>query len=236
MRKIVQEKTTAQNSAKVLQALESFIIKGDDGLSIGEATIQEALSGEGEFVIVESNYDEFETQGYKQWLKEKLSEAINIVVVFEDDGNQFGTIEKIAAFIYENTTSMQKVQIGVKKVKQLSATPLRVLFAEIYPINQLEMFLGDEVFDFIEQHKEYFLPYFQKLRFIISREIGVALLPLLPKKSQNLSPKEVCLTDKLTHKKIVEFQVKKLETTQDLDSYLQQLLKIFLQLGKRYKH
>jgi len=233
--KLLKEKTTPQNYEKVYQALELLRVE-DGALRVTLKDLQEALSGEGEFVIVEGDYSEFETQEYKTWLKRKLCEAIEIVVVFEDDGTQFEKIEEIAAFIYTHTSSMQKVKIGVKKVEQLSTTPLRVLFAEIYPINQLEMFLGSDIFEFIEQNKEYFEPYFEQIRMMLWREIGVAILPLLPQKSQNLAPNGVCLRDRVTQKRIVEFEVEQLKEPKDLDLYLQKLFYIFVKLSKNYKH
>ena len=234
LKKIIEEKTLKENREAVVENIESMLCCNSDA-KIDEEMIYNAIAKEGEFLILEGRYEDFDIYSESSLFKEKLNESLEIIVFFEDDGDQYEKIERFVKYIYNNT-SEQKFIFGIKKVEQLSQNPLKILLASIYPINQLEIHLGKDIYNYIEANRDYFEPYFAAIRSELSKEIGVVILPLNTLRDTKLQNNQVQLIDSVTGDVIVEFSVELTQERDSLDYYLMKLFYVFIKLGKKYNH
>ena len=235
LKNIIIKKTLQENQADVLTTIDSMIC-AESELPLREETLYEALVGEGEFFLLKAKYEEFDLSTDNLLLDKKLNEALCITICFEDDGSRYEEIEAFVKYIYTHTEKEQKFLFGVKKVDKLSEFPLKILLSEIYPINQLEIHLGEWISSFLSKNKPYFKEHFAAIRANISQEIGITLIPLNIKTQEDLCKNEVILLDSVTKERIVAFRVETCDDKKALDIYLLKLYYIFLKLGSKYKH
>jgi len=232
---LIKSKTLKDNTQSVIENLEAMLCNNGE-FDVDESMLHDALQGRGEFFLLQVRYEDFSSKQEHPLLEKKLKEALCITITFEDDGSQYTNIEEFVKYLYAHTTQEQKFCFGIKKVETLSEYPIRILFSEIYPINQLEIHLGKWIFDFIESDKSYFEQHFAYIREELSRELKIPILALDTKYDAGLDDNEVLLLDSVTKEEIVNFRVEKNEDKKALDLYLLKLYYVFIKLGSKYKH
>jgi hypothetical protein len=233
---LIRTKSTQENVDALIRSMEAMLCQ-QSILALDEETLASAIDNEGEFLLLEGSYDDFtDESGCDAVLLRKLNEALSIHICFEDDGSYYEKIESFVSCIYEHTEAQQRFVFGVKEVTQLSSSPVRILLSEIYPINQLDIALGEWVYDFIGADEAYFKEHFRAIREKLSREIGINILPLNTEVDRSLDDNEVILYDTISKEKIVSFSVEKDADKKGLDIYLLKLYYILLKLGAKYQH
>jgi len=232
---LVSKKTSLDNFEEVKDNIASMICT-EGSVSLNEDILCDALSGEGEFFLLKARYEDFHLEKEHRLLEKKLKEALHITICFEDNGDFYTEIERFVKYIFEHTTKEQKFYFGVKQVKKLGEYPVKILLSEIYPINQLQIHLGEWIYDFISSDTDYFQERFAQARAKISHELGITILPLDVIVNDDLAPNDVVLLDSLTKEKIVAFSIEKSADKKALDIYLLKLYYVFLKLGVKYKH
>jgi hypothetical protein len=232
LQEIVTKKTT-QNTQEILSTLASMICTQEECITLSEEVLVNALALHGEFFILQLHYNDWEKELKEAKIKYKISQSLNIVVRYEDDGNSLQDIKKFAAYMHNIVDDKQSLTFGVKKVAKLSEFPITILFTGILPINQLTMKLGEKVYDLINSDVEYFKPRFKQLRDDISQEIGVTILPLFPKIDENLNPYQVELFDPIEKKTIASFHIPQTDKKETLEIYLLKLFYIYKQIMKK---
>ena len=233
--RIIEEKALAKNVKEIKQSIEEMITN-DSLLPLPAITLQKALECDGEFQIVTMQYDDIENEIKTHSLKHLIKSSLHIVVSFEEDGYCFEKIQQFCEYLYKYSSLEQSLSIGVKKVSNLSKTPVRILFTGMLPINQLEMFIGEKLQQVISEEPEYFEPLFAVVREKITQKIGVPLLPLYPEVDKTLPPYGVKLIDPLDNgKTIIEFEIDECRTKEEIDKYLIKLYHIYVKLAKEQK-
>jgi len=232
---LISKKTSKENFEDVENNVDAMICK-ESSVALSEERLYDALDSDGEFFLLKAKYEDFNLEKENPLLDVKLKEALYITICFEDDGTLYKEIEKFVKYIFEHTVAQQKFYFGIKQVDTLSEYPVRILLSEIYPINQLQMHLGEWIDAFIKSDKQYFQEHFALVREKISREIGVSILPLDVVVDENLCSNDALLLDSVTREKIVAFSIEQCEDKKALDIYLLKLYYIFLKLGAKYKH
>jgi hypothetical protein len=210
-----------------------MICSKDDPIELSEDKLLDALKQDGEFFLLKLHYDDFEDEKENMLIKYKISQALNVIVSYEDDGTSYNNIEKFVKYIYEISDDKQISIFGIKKVKKLSEFPIKILFAGILPINQLKMKIGKKVDELIESDKKYFKLRFKKLRDDVSKEIGVNILPLFPICDTQLDEYKVNLSDPLDNRIISEFELPKEISKETLEIYLLKLFYIYKVLAEQ---
>ncbi len=191
-----------------------------------------ALSIDGEIFIVQMSYDDYDSEMKTSKLRYLISQALSVVVSYEDDSKQSYRINKFANYIKDISDEYQNSIFGVKKVDKLSSMPITILFSGVLPINQLEMGVCKDVWEFINSDDDYFKPRFKKLRDDISKDCGVRILPLLPYFDKTLKPLNVSLKDIKENKIITEFEVIKNLNKETIEIYLEKIKQVYLALCK----
>ena len=227
------EKNTVSNTQEMLECVNAMICDANEPLPLSERTLQDALNLEGEFFVLKLQYEDLEHELQEQLLKEKLSQALSVVVSYEDDGTRFESISRFAEYLYTLSDTKQNVRFGVKKVEQLSHYPIKILFSGILPINQLQMSVGKEIDALIHSDENYFTARFEKLRSELSEEIGIPILPVLPKLDARLKPYEVRLIDPLDGRVISEFETTPDFNKETIEVYLLKLFYVYKVLAEK---
>jgi hypothetical protein len=203
------------------------MITSDAPINLSEKMLLNALSFEGSFYLYQLHYDDFESESQTLDIKYRVSEALSVVVSFEDDGSRIDEIENFVKYLKETADSEQNIIFGVKKVSKLSKYPIRILFSGIHPINQLRMTIGQDIYKVITSDDDYFIPRFAQHRLNISRETGIKILPLFPMLDKNLKGNQVHLVDSVDGRIISDFQVKGVLDKNNLEEYLTKLFYIY---------
>jgi len=232
---LIIKKTTEKNYKDVKENIEAML-SPESELPLDEDSLFDALKGDGEFFLLKARYEDFNLNEANTLLDLKLKEALCVTIFFEDDGAEYEKIEAFVQYIFEHTMPQQRFCFGIKRVKELSEYPVRILLSEIYPINQLQIRMGKWIDSFIQLDEAYFKEHFTYVRAKISKEIGITLLPLDIVVDEELCPRDVVLVDSITKEKIVAFSVEEDEDKKALDIYLLKLYYVFLKLGAKYKH
>jgi hypothetical protein len=219
------------------QLLNTFTCKENDPVKLSEKDVTKALSLEGETFLITLNYDEITKEFKENKIQHKILEALSILVCFEDDGTHFEDIVSFTHYIYETTEESQHFQFGIKKVTQLSQTPISLLLTGIHPINQLEIAIAPDLYQFIESKKDLLEPKFVKLRGNLSKKIGVPILPVEYYKDNSLAPKQVLLKDKQTNVNLCSCQLhnpqdKDEDVFKTIDEYLFKIAYAFENIAK----
>lgn len=196
-------------------------------LCLTQDDLLHALQIKGEFFVLKLHYNDFEDELQTEKIKYKISQSLSVVVSYEDDGTCFENIDKFAKYMYDISDEKQSLVFGVKKVEKLSSYPITILFSGILPINQLEMNIGQKIYDFIHSDDKYFIPKFKQLRDAISKEVNIPILPLFAKNNPSLDDYTVQLKDPVEGKIIAEFEVTKDLNKENLQHYLLKLFYIY---------
>ncbi len=228
--KCINQKVT-NNLEEVESCIVNMLCDDTQPIPLAEETITKALSIEGEFLGLKMHYDDFESELENQILKYKISQALSIVVSFEDDGSNFGDIKRFVEYMREISGEKQNFVFGVKDVTVLSGTPITILFSGILPINQLKMSIGENIHSLIHSDDTYFIPRFDKLRDDISQEINIPILPIFPSLDSTLGENQALLIDSLNNKTIADFNIDEKPDKESLEVYLSKLFYIYKHLG-----
>lgn len=226
------EENTLNNTKEIESSIVEIICHEEDPISLSWQTLLNALSIDGEFLVLNLSYDDFESELKEQKIKHKISQALSVIVSYEDDGNSYENIEKFVKYIYNNSDDKQNSIFGVKRVKKHSKYPVRILFSGILPINQLRMTVGKKIDELIHSDDKYFIPRFQRYRDDISKEIGIPILPVLPVLDKELDDYQVRLVDILDERVISEFRVEKNFNKETIEIYLLKLFYIYKVLAQ----
>jgi len=220
------------NTKEITSSVLEMIAIDPNIISLKEEQLLNALSLEGEFLVLNLHYNDFQDELKNEKIKYKISQALSIIVSYEDDGASYQHIEKFVKYIYNISDDKQNSTFGVKKVKKLSQYPIKILFSGILPINQLRMGVGQKIYSLIHSDNEYFLPRFQKFRDDISKEISIPILPILPHLDTNLNDLEVQLIDLYDGRVISNFKVCNEIDKDSIEIYLLKLFYIYKVLAE----
>jgi len=218
------EQNSVKNTQEIKKSILSMYCSENDPIPLGYDKLLDALKIDGEFLVLNLNYNDFEQELKDEKIKYKISQALSVVVRYEDDGKSFEDIKRFVNYINSISDKKQNSIFGVKRVEKLSQYPVTILFSGILPINQLKMSVGKKIHELIHSDDNYFKPRFEKFRDDLSKEIGIPILPVFPKLDKNLGDTEVTLIDQTDGRLISKFEsVYKL----DKDVVEQYLLKLF---------
>ncbi len=231
------EDNTLNNTQAMKECVGKMVCTKEDYLSLDEEKILKALQLPGEFFVLRLHYKDYDQELEEQKIKHKLSQSLSAVITYEDDGSSYEEIEKFVKYIYEISDEKQNVIFGIKKVEELSEYPITILFSGILPINQLKMTIGKKVYDLIHSDDIYFKPKFAQYRDLISKDIGIPILPVLPKLDEELEDMQVRLIDTYDNRLIAEFMADEEISKSTIEKYFQKLAYIYKALveEKKYK-
>ena len=201
-------------------------------IELSQDSLHKALELDGEFLVLKLHYNDFKNELKSETIKYKISQALSVIVSYENDGNSFEDIKKFVEYIYDISDEKQNSTFGIKNVDTLSEFPITILFSGILPINQLKMSVGKKIDTLIHSDDEYFLPRFAKHRDNISNEIRIPILPLFPILDKNLGELQVRLVDLVDNRLIAEFNVEEDLSKETIEIYLLKLFYIYKVLAE----
>ena len=234
LKQIIEDKTL-NNTEEVFEHVSSMICSNDDFIPLHEDVLINALELNGEFLVLNAHYNDYDKELQEEKIKYKISQSLSVIVRYEDDGNSFEEIQKFVAYMHKLVDKKQNLNFGIKKVSKLSKNPITILFSGVLPINQLKMTLGKGLYALIHSDDEYFLPRFQQLRDDISEEIGIPILPLFPVLDKSLNDFEVQLLDLTDNRLISDVRIPIIPEKQGkeaIEIYLLKLFYIYITLAK----
>jgi len=217
----------------MIDTLANMVSTKDTEISLSEDEIRSAVDIHGEFLVLKLSYEDFEDELKNENIKYKISQALSVIVSYEDEGESFESIEKFVYYISSIVDFKQNATFGIKKVSSLSEFPITILFSGILPINQLSMSIGQTLFDLIHSDEDYFTKRFLEFRDILSQEIGIPILPLFPYLDASLEPTEVILKDLLDERLISKFITHEYPDKDTVESYLLKLFYIYKVLANQ---
>ncbi len=226
------DNNTVKNTNEVQNSILSMICTKDDPIELTEGNLFDALNLNGEFLVLNLSYSDFEDELRSQKIKYKISQSLSVIVRYEDDSGHTKEIENFIKYIYEISDDKQNSTFGIKKVDKLSNFPITILFSGILPINQLRMTIGKKIGELIFSDDEYFKPRFIKFRDDLSKELGIAILPIFPIVDKNLNEYQVRLIDLYDGRLISEFEVTQKFNKETIEIYLIKLFYIFKVLAQ----
>ena len=227
------EQNTITNTQEMLECINSMICDRTQPIPLSEESFQKALTLEGEFFVLKLQYSDLTQELEKQKLKYKISQALSIVVSYEDDGSHFEEIHKFVEYMHTLSDAKQNMIFGIKRVEKLSQYPIKILFSGILPINQLKMSVGKEIDALIHSDDSYFVPRFQQFRDELSQEVGIPILPLFPILDETLKPYEVRLIDLTDGRLISDFETVPDFNKESIEIYLLKLFYIYKVLAQK---
>jgi len=229
--RFVQDNTIG-NTLEVQESMRNMICPLDAPIPLNEGTLLSALKLQGEFFILKLHYDDLLQELQDEKIKYKISQALSVIVSYEDDTHNFNKINSFVEYIHSISDNKQNSTFGVKKVKVLSEFPITILFSGILPINQLKMSFGSKIHEFINADKKYYAERFARHRDEISQEIGISILPILPQLSKTIDPYEVLLVDLMDGRTISKFEVTQNLSRENVERYLLKLFYVFKVLAE----
>lgn len=228
------KENTVTNTSEI-QSCISNMICNSELLELSKESLLSALEIEGEFLVLKLDYSDFEEELKSQKIKYKISQALSVVISYEDDGSSFESIEKFVKYVSNISDIKQNSIFGVKKVEKLSEFPITMLFSGILPINQLKLSVGEDIHKLISSDDEYYLPRFAKHRDDISKEIGIPILPVLPILDKSLEDNQISLVDLTDGRLIARFDVTQKLSKDTTEMYLLKLFYIYKVLVEEKK-
>ena len=230
------EDNTLNNTQNMKECVGKMLCNEEDYLSLDEEKILQALQIPGEFFVLRLNYEDYDKELKEQKIKYKLSQSLSAVITYEDDGSSYEEIENFVKYIYDISDEKQNVIFGIKKVEKLSKYPITILFSGILPINQLKMTIGKKVYDLINSDDIYFKPKFAQYRDLISKDIGIPILPVLPRLDEELEDMQVRLIDAYDNRLIAEFMADEEISKSTIEKYFQKLAYVYKALAQEKKY
>lgn len=223
------------NKEEIKSTLLKMICQSYEPIALDEKNLLDGLKLDGEFLLLKLHYSDFDTELKNEIIKYKISQALSVIVSYEDDGKSFENIEKFVNYIANIADAKQNATFGVKRVEELSDYPITILFSGILPINQLGMQVGQDIYDLIHSDDSYFPQRFSEFRDAISKEVDIPILPLFPRFNKEIKPKQVILTDLLDGRVISSFELVEDPSKDAVESYLLKLFYIYKTLVQQNK-
>lgn len=233
--RLIEEKSAKEHIEKFKEFLPQMLTEKSDPIPLNASEIEFTLQKEGEFELHLLNYEDLQKELQNPKLQEKIFQSLDIVASFEDDGKHTPLIEEILSNIHTDLQQEQRFVFGIKRVQTPSKYPVKILFGEILPINQLQAKLGEEIFHFLNNDKTYYIERFKQIRDAVSKEIGITFLRLNPVLETSLPPYGVTIVDTVTNKTIASFQTVALQQKEDMEHYFMQLHSILIKLAQEMK-
>jgi len=218
---------SVRNTQEIQKGVANMICHNDSPIPLSESDLLSALKLDGEFLVLKLAYSDFEDEMKSHLIKYKISQALSVVISYEDDGESYNDIREFVEYVYENSDDKQNSTFGIKNVEKLSEFPVTILFSGILPINQLRMSIGKKVEELIHSDDAYFIPRFQAFRDKLSREVGVPILPVLPMYDEYLEDYQIRLVDMTDGRVISDFEVAKEFSKKTIEAYLLKLFYIY---------
>lgn len=213
---------------KFEKTVKEMVCDETQPIPLPQELIEKALGLQGESGCMVANYEDLQKEFEAQKLRYKVSEALSMLVSFEDDGRSFDIIEQSVKYLRSIVDERQNFLFGIKKVKQLSQYPVKILFSGILPINQLHLHIGSGVDAFINSDPEYFPNRFATLRQELSEEIGIPILPVVPVVDATIGTYDVVLGDPFSNDEVIAaFTIEQPPTKESLEPYLYRLFAIY---------
>ena len=200
---------------------------------LNDDDLNQALSIDGEYLVLKMHYDEFKQELVNETIKYKISQSLSVIVSYEDDGKSYSKIEQFVNYISKLCDPKQNATFGIKKVDKLSEYPITLLFSGILPINQLTMHISQDIHDLIHSDEEYFKTRFQEFRDVLSQEVGIPILPVFPKLNTTLKPTQIMLIDLVTGDVVSRFETVETMDRMSIESYLVKLFYIYITLARK---
>ncbi len=232
---VIGEKAAPKHIKRFKELLPQMLTQECDPIQLHEEDLLTTLQKEGEFELHLLTYVDMRQELQEHQLPKMIYQSLDIVASFEDDGRHTKHIEDMIKHIHSYLEKEQRFVFGVKKVDQTSRYPMKILFGEILPINQLQARLGTELYTFLDADKEHYIEHFKLVRDAISDKIGITFLRLAPQPDASLHPKEVHITDPLTNKTVASFFVEGDLDKKKIEVYFLKLYSILLQLAQEMK-
>ena len=228
---LLEHKTVEAVREPMQNALKQMVCDETAPVPLGMDAVIEAIAKPGEFLLLQMDYADFRNEPESQKVVRLMHQAPAILATFEDDGEHRKSIEAMLRYIHDRLDFLQTFRFGIKKVDHLSPHPVTILFADMHPINQLEIHLGSEVARHIEREREILDPLFKEFRFRLSKAIGLPILPIDSVVDDALEPNRVILTDPVTQKKLCSFLVSPLPDIEGIYPYLERLYEALYRLA-----
>jgi len=213
--------------------LDKFLPSDNDVVSIDHNVLKSVFEGAGSTLSVLATYEDLSSECKEMRFRYQLSESLNIVIRFEDDGTKIDEITTFLKYLNEISEPSQGIAFCVKSVKTLSSFPINVLFCNILPINQLRMSIGKGVYKLIHSDEKFFKEKFRYFREMLSEKLGITILPLLPSVDNEMDEYGVKLIDTYDDSIISEFCIDGKTNKYTIDIYLQKLLEVYLILCRK---
>ena len=229
----IRENTEAKMRSEVETSILNMVCPNDSYIPLSEEDLLKALQIEGEFFVLKMKYEDYKEELEEKRLLYKISQALSVVVSYESDGTNYVMIEEFVKYIDSNIDEKQNSIFGVKRVDNLSEYPITILFSGILPINQLKMTMGKGLYRVLYEEGNDFKQIFHEYRDLISKEIGIPLLPLLPSVDETLDEFTVRLEDVINKRIISEFEVREDVNNETIVVYLQKVLHIYKKLARK---
>ncbi len=218
---------TIGNTEEVEFCVRGMVCSDIDPIPLAEEDLLDALEVEGEFLVLKLHYSDFEDELKSQKIKRKISQALSVIVSYEDDGDSFAQVNEFIKYVHDASDVKQNSTFGVKSVEKLSEFPITILFSGIFPINQLRITVGRKIDELIHSDDSYFVPRFAKHRDDISREVGIPILPVLPAFDASLGEFQVRLVDMVEDRVVAEFEADDKITKETTEIYLLKLFYVY---------
>lgn len=228
----IKANTTQASRRAIEHSVLNMVCDIDSPIPLSQDNLIDALTINGEFLVLKLHYDDFEQEIKDEKIKYKISQALSVITIYQDDGYQESKIIDFLKYISDNSDRKQNSTFGIKNVKKLSKFPITILFSGILPINQLDMSVGRKIYELINSNDNYFKPRFEQHRDDISKEINIPILPVLPYLDDTLDESQVRLVDLCDGRVIAEFNVSEELNTKTVDIYLEKLFFIYKTLSE----
>jgi len=226
------DKNSVNNTLELQECVSAMICSKEDSVPLGKSNLYDALKLDGAFSILKLSYADYENEIKHGLIKLKASQALSMIVSYEDDGESFEEVKMFVEYFSDISDHQQNSTFGVKKVDTLSAFPIKILFSGILPINQLKMTVGKKIDELIHSNDEYFVPRFKKFRDEVTEEIHTPLLPILPLLDTQINDYQIKLVDLHDGKIICDFEVAENFTQTTIDITLLKLFYIYKVLAQ----
>ena len=232
---LIRKKAAPKYIQRFEELLPQMLTQEGDPIQLRQKEILTTLQKEGEFELHLLTYADMRQELSEPKLPRMIFQSLNIVASFEDDGKHTTLIEDIIVHIHSLLEEQQRFIFGIKRVEKTSRYPMKILFGEILPINQLQARLGTELYNFLDADKDHYIERFKLVRDAISDKIGITFLRLDPQPDASLHPREVHITDPLTEKTVASFLVEGELEKKKIEVYFLKLYSILLQLAQEMK-
>ncbi|WP_456453381.1 hypothetical protein [Hydrogenimonas sp.] len=230
---LIARRSAPEYIGEMQEGILQMVCNESQPMPLSMQDIYDAMARKGEFLLLTLDYDDIARELAEHKLRRKISEALSILVAFEDDGKRLKTIEPFIKYLHDELDDKQNFRFGIRRVAELSEYPVKILFSGILPINQLKLTIGTDIARLIEEDGDYLRPRFKAMRDDLSEKIGLPILPVRPETSEAIPPNRVRLVDPADGATLCQFDVERVDRA-GLESYLTKLYYVYKALGEEW--